>query len=96
MKKFVTFSSQQQPERFSKLKYEAVDNLKLEYGLTAYPIIPVINGYLEKEEEFEILVVVADSDSTRKNCEVLKEELRALFKEKKIVYNEEKQLKIID
>lgn len=93
MKKFVTFSSQQ--ERISKYEYEAVDNSRLKYGLTAYPIIPVINGYLDEEDEFEVLVIVADYEFTKKNFELLKEELRELFIQKNIPYNEEKQLKEI-
>lgn len=93
MKKFVTFASQQ--EKFSKFEYEAVDNSRLKYGLTAYPIIPVINGYLEKEDDFEILVIVAECEDTRRNYEVLKDELRDLFQEKNISYDEEKQLKVI-
>lgn len=93
MKKFVTFSSQQ--ERISKYEYEAVDNSRLKYGLTAYPIIPVINGYLDEEDEFEVLVIVADYEFTKKNFELLKEELREVFIQKNIPYNEEKQLKEI-
>ena len=93
MKKFVTFASQQ--ERISQFEYEPVDNSRLKYGKTAYPIVPVMNGYLDKEDEFEIIVVVADYEFTQKNCELLKNEIQGLVDQKGILYNEEKQLKII-
>ena len=95
MKKFVTFASQQKPEKFEKFKYEAVDNSRLRYGATSYPIIPVINGYLDAGDEFEVLAIVADYEHTRKNFEVLKEELKEVLEQKGIPFDEEKQLKVI-
>lgn len=93
MKKFIVFSPQQ--AKLEKVDYEAMDNSKLKYGTTAFPIIPAINGYLKEGEEFEILAIVAEYDNTRRNFEKLKEELKELFEKKNIPYDEQKHLKEI-
>lgn len=95
MKKFISFASYQSEATLKKVLYEAVDNSRLEYGETRFPILPVINGYLEQEEEFEILVITPEQEDTIRNCTVLKEEIKELCEKKQIVFEEEKQFKVI-
>ncbi len=93
MKKFIVFSPQQ--FKLEKIDYEVMDNSKLKYGKTAFPIIPVINGYLKENEEFKILAIVGEHENTLRNFEELKEELNELFEMNKIPYDEQKNLKKI-
>ena len=64
--------------------YEAVDNQKLAYGETAFPIIPVINGYAEDGEEIEIIPIIADYDNAKYNYNLFKEEIAELCSKKSI------------
>ena len=45
--------------------YEAVGNEKIGYqNSTSFPIIPLIKGYTESEEDLQVIPVLTASDST--------------------------------
>ena len=95
MKKFISFASYQSEAALKKVHYEAVDNSRLEYGKTCFPIVPVVNGYLEQGEEFELIVITPEQEDTIRNCTVLKEEIKELCAKKQIIFEEETQFKVI-
>lgn len=94
MKKFITFITQQDPLRLNKLHYE-VDNPLLEYELTAFPIIPVINAYLEKDDDFCILAITSKNKNAERNCETFEQEVHELCQKKGISYDKEKHFESI-
>ena len=59
MKKFIcTIPLQINNRALEKVVYDAMDNKKLEYQeAVSFPIIPVINGYVNDGEEIELLVL---------------------------------------
>ena len=95
MKKFISFASYQKEKDLKKVHYEAVDNSRLEYAETCFPIVPVVNGYLEQGEEFELIVITPEQEDTVRNCTVLKEEIKELCAKKQIIFEEETQFKVI-
>lgn len=95
MKKFLTIVPQQ--ETLDKYLYEAMDNSRLTYSeKTAFPLIPVINGYLKPEEDFMIIAVTADYEYTIRNREKLKMELKDVLQKNGIAYDEEKNFKSVE
>ena len=91
-KKFIFTSPYQKEGELRKVTYKAGENSILEYGETSFPIIPVINGYVEKGEKIEIVCIVTEhSDrSTKypnaaKNYEYFKKEIENLAKEKEFI-----------
>ena len=84
MKKFITTIPYQDPEKYNqrggliKSVYRADDNQKLVYGETAFPIIPVINGYAESGEEIEIIPILADYKNVDGNYNIFKDEVNEL------------------
>ena len=64
--------------------YEPVGNSKLKYTETHFPIMPVINGYADNEEEIEIIAVLSDYEFARKNYETFKHELNELINNKNL------------
>lgn len=90
MKKFISISPFQSPETDSVkngVKYAVNNNPDLEYGLTEFPIIPVINAYAEKGEQIEIVTVISDYENSKANYEKLKTEVEELSKIKGFEYN---------
>ena len=88
MKKFICFSARQSLSPGDR-GYQAVDNLRLHYGMkdeaprpTCFPIIPVINGYAERGEDIEVLVFTENFGYSVDNCELLDSEVKALCKAK--------------
>lgn len=95
MKKFLMTVPQQ--KKLDPYLYEAVDNSKLIYEeKTAFPLIPVINGYLKRGEAFQIIAVKEDDICTDLNYEKLKEELKGLFQKNNIPYDENQHLKLVE
>ena len=63
--------------------YEAIGNSKLEYGKeTRFPLIHLLNGYANREEEVQIIAVTPAAEFTGIHLAQLKEEVAALQKEK--------------
>jgi len=95
MKQFLSWIPYQGRGDLKAVKYEAADNPKLEMGReTRFPIISVMNGYLEEGEEFEVIVVVADYQRALDNLAHLKFEVEALCTEKKVSCREWKVVKV--
>ena len=100
MKKFI-FIAPLQPVKFDengnvaenqlrKSIYKAVGNSKLVYDQsTRFPIIPVINGYVEKGEEIQVIVVVPNQDSARYHVDEFRQELRKLANEKEFSFGDD-------
>lgn len=83
LKKFLCYIPLQEILRY--VSYQAVDNQKLHYGNAgeaplpaAFPILPVLNGYMEPGEEIEILALVNDYGNSHRNYEVFAQEASAL------------------
>ena len=87
MKKFIMTSPFQPKGRLEKGIYQAADNQKLSYDKpTSFPIIPVIHGYAEPEEQIEVLVILSDYENAEYNLSLFQEELKTLCTEKNIRY----------
>lgn len=87
MKKFITTSPYQKEGALSKGYYKAADNQILAYDApTSFPIISVINGYVEPGEEIEIITIIPDYENSKYNYGLLKEEVEALSKIKGFRY----------
>ena len=69
MKKFFMVTPQQAQGHLRKQEYRAEGNSQLAYGETRFPIIPVINGYLDEGEACELITVTYDSDDCRRNID---------------------------
>ena len=90
MKKFITTSPLQ--ETLSCVEYVAVDNEALDLGReTCFPVIPLLNAYVEEGEKIKLIVLCHKShidrqgierDPSGENFKLLKEEVEALKKEK--------------
>lgn len=87
MKKFITAIPLQIPGNLEKMHYHEVGNSKLEMPegmLTSFPIIPVITGYADVNEDIRILVIVEDGDNARYNLKLFKKEIANLIETKGI------------
>lgn len=83
MKKFITTIPLQEPERLAKNKYEAADNPKLAYDKAiSFPILAIMNGYLEEGEDVEVLAIKQKYPYADQNYLRFQEELRELEAEK--------------
>ena len=68
MKKFFTAAPLQQNGDLEKYVYQAVDNEKLKMDMPgSFPILAAINGYVQPEEEFEIIAVMTDNERGKYN-----------------------------
>lgn len=82
MKIFITFSPQQAEGKLNLAKYETTGNERLSYGLTRFPVIPVINGYTEPGEEIRVIVLCQEFEACVRNLSYFQQELEALFQAK--------------
>lgn len=86
MKRFFMVTPQQ-PENGLKLqRYEASGNSLLSYGETHFPIIPMMNGYVEPGDSIFIHTITYDSPHCVRNLEVLREEVACLAEERGFAY----------
>ena len=73
--------------RLEKGLYKAADNQTLAYDTpTSFPIIAAINGYVEKNEDIELITIVSDYENAEYNYGLLKEEIEALSQKKGFRY----------
>lgn len=87
MKKFFTTVPLQKEGQLKRFVYAAQGNSKLSMDeATSFPIIPVINGYVEPGEAFRVIAVVQDNDDAKRNYGSLKDELHALCERKGLSY----------
>ena len=86
-KKFITVIPLQPSEGLKKNIYEAVDNERLEYNKeTSFPIIPLIAGYTNKDDEIEVIALCHDYQNSKNNFEKFRIELEALSSNKGFLY----------
>ena len=65
MKKFIATAPLQEPR--GEQCYRAIDNKKLEYAVPVdYPVLHIINGYLEEGDEMEAIILTIDRTEKRK------------------------------
>ena len=84
MKKFITFIPRQDPQNLLSGQYAAMDNPKLDYHATCFPILPVMNGYTEPGEEVQLIALDERYDNSGFNLPRLEEETAMLEAEKNI------------
>lgn len=75
MKKFFMATPQQPEGNLHSQVYEPTGNSLLAYGETRFPIVPVLNGYLEEGDAAELITVTYDSEDCRRNLEILRNEV---------------------
>lgn len=78
MKKFLMVTPQQPDFQLHLEKYVVQGNALLEYGETHFPVVPLINGYVDEGEEVQLITVTYDYKHCRTNFETLKTEIAAL------------------
>ena len=79
MKKFITAVPLQPEGKLEEYCYAAVGNQRLKMQeKTSFPIITAIQGYVQKDEQSEVIAVQVDSDNARCNYEKLKQELQEI------------------
>lgn len=67
--------------------YEHVDNDKLELNeTTRFPLIHIINGYVEENEEISVFAITDNSEMSKKNTVFLEEEVEKFSKIKNFKY----------
>ena len=88
MKKFITYIAQQPKESLIKGKYSTSDDIfKCDFE-TSFPVMIMINSFVEENEEVEILAIIEkDNEKCKSNLEVMKSEIEELKKLKKFEYN---------
>lgn len=84
MKKFIMSCPFQPEGSLRETKYEVSGNPKLEYKATRFPIIPVINAYVEKGETIKLIVIKSDNSNVAKNEILLNQEIADIEQEKSI------------
>jgi len=92
-KKFIFTSPFQKEGQLRKVIYQAEENSPLKYGETSFPIIPVINGYVEENEKILIVCVVTEHSklseeypNAARNYERFKTELTELAQKKNLKF----------
>lgn len=86
MKKFFTAIPLQPKGKLGKYYYNAIDNENLEINKQiSFPILSAINGYVKKDEEFEVVVVLEKSENAMYNFEVFKIQLNEICEDKDIM-----------
>jgi hypothetical protein len=68
-KTFIATISFQKEGQLTPVIYKPEGNSRLEYGKTRFPIIPVINGYAERNDKIRIIAILTDGDQYNHNYE---------------------------
>ena len=85
MKKFFFSIPLQKQGNLGAYRYEPVGNEKLRMEReTCFPILAVVQGYVQPGEAFRLIAVTPDTDDGRRNLDILRQELQALCEEKGI------------
>lgn len=84
MKKFFTaIPLQVSPSGLERLTYQAVGNTRLQMDRdTSFPILTAVNGYVEPGEDFRLIAVVTNTETTFRNQEELSRQLEELCSRK--------------
>ena len=86
MKKFLMVTPQQQPGKLLPQTYQPQGNSLLEFGETHFPLVPLVNGYVEDREIIKVITVTYDQSNCMHNLDILKQELDELCNARKIGY----------
>lgn len=80
MKKFFTaVPLQHRADGLKLLDYQSVGNAKLQMDVpTSFPILTAVSGYAQPGEDFRLIAVMPDSETTRRNREELSRQLAEL------------------
>lgn len=62
--------------------YEPVGNSKLRYGATRFPIIPVLHGYAEPEDEIQIIAITPKNSFAEYHLKEFRKEVETVKLEK--------------
>lgn len=93
MKKFFTVIPLQSEDKLDSYCYKAMENKRLAMEeKTAFPIMTVINGYLEPGETSQVIVVLTDIENVRRNYPRFLDELQQLCERKGLVQPEIKEI----
>ena len=93
MKKFFTVIPLQGKGNLDQYHYQPVENERLAMEeKTAFPIVPVMNGYLQPGEESQVIAVVIENADTNRNYQQFMEEVDALCARKGLVHPEIKKV----
>lgn len=92
MKTFITFSPQQPTLRV--VHYEPQNHARLDYGTTAFPIMPAISNYAIAGEPFRVILIIQDYEHCIANAVAFHQELEALCAEKGLVCQEVVELHV--
>ena len=93
MKKFFTIVPLQGKGNLDQYHYQPVENERLAMEeKTAFPIMTVINGYLEPGETSQVIVVLTDIENVRRNYPRFLDELQQLCERKGLVQPEIKEI----
>ena len=84
MKKFIMCCPLQGKFDLNETLYKPIENEKLKYKETRFPVIPLINGYVECGEKICLLLIRTKREATERNKCFLEQELDILKKEKNI------------
>ena len=87
MKKFIMSCPFQPKGGLKRTKYEPSGNSKLEYGETRFPVIPMMNAYIDEGETAQLILICSDNDNVPVNKEYLEEEIKNLEGTKHIKIN---------
>lgn len=75
-------------QKVKKVIYKTNGNDRLEYNKeTAYPMISMMNGYIENGENAEVILVCPEYDNCKENAEEIKKEIVQLAAEKNFSYD---------
>lgn len=88
MKKFVTYNPLQSGSNLKESVYSALGNdcLQMDYPVH-FPVITMINGYVDKGEEIEVLLIGnRENDKYQSNLSVLREDLEKVKQKKPFEY----------
>lgn len=84
MKKFIMCCPLQPENELRKVKYNTVENKKLEYGKTRFPVITMINAYATEGETVQVIMICTEHENLELNRKYFLEELEELKNRKGI------------
>ncbi len=85
MKKFISVSPFQKPDKLGKGIYVPANSDVLGYDkAVSFPVIPIINGYADEGEKISVITVVSEYPNAKANYITLKNDLNTLAIEKKL------------